>query len=158
MLPQRSHQDLVRLISGAYQRHKITSLAIVLAVSKLLLTEVRAALPSLARPLHRLVKKRCWDPGRRPAQCCSGWQGCSKSVACLCFIHNLSITSPLRPGCNLQEKLEIRFLYVCFRATLISLWGPNILMKQAKNLKNLKNHWAWGKVSNFFSNEENFRV
>lgn len=44
-------------MSVVYHRRGVTALAIVLALSKLLLSEVLAALPSLAQPLHRLVKE-----------------------------------------------------------------------------------------------------
>lgn len=100
------------LISGAYYHHGMTALAIVLATFKLLLSEVLAALPSLAQPLHRLVKEVCWGPGRSPAECSSGWQDHSASVICF----RLTLPSYYFSGetwLQHAEKLGIRCVFVC---------------------------------------------
>lgn len=79
---KRNYWVLDWLMAGAYYWHKTSALAIALAASKLLLSEELAALPSLARPLHRLVKDGCWGWGYS-----SGWQGHSGSVVGFRFRH-----------------------------------------------------------------------
>ena len=124
MSPQINHWVPEWLIPGAYHRHGATAPEIVLAVSKLLLSEVLAALPSLARPLHRLVKEGCWGSGRRPAECSSGWQGHSGSVVSRKHTHTSAhIHTHKTPSHSFSgetwlqppEKLEIRCVSLCPR-------------------------------------------
>lgn len=107
------HWVLEWLLSGACHCHGTTTPVIVLAVSKWLLSEVPAALPSLARPLHRLVKEGCRGPGRRPAECSSGWQGHSGSVVFFRHITPPSHYFSSETWLQLVEKLEIRCVRVC---------------------------------------------
>lgn len=117
MSPQRHYWALDWLISQAFYWHEMSALAIALAVSKLLLSEELAALPSLAWPLHRLVKDGCWGSGRRPAEYSSDWQGHSGSVVCFPLhtqthtpsCHYFSSETWLQPA----EKLEIRCVCLC---------------------------------------------
>lgn len=124
------------LMAGAYYWHKTSALAIALAASKLLLSEELAALPSLARPLHRLVKDGCWGWGYS-----SGWQGHSGSVVGFRFRHTHTHTFRYFSGetwLQPTEKLEIRSVRVCVCvwALLLLLWGQSALMMIIQREKN----------------------
>lgn len=81
------------------------------AASKLLPSEEPAALPSLAQPLHRLVKDGRWGSGRRPAACSSGWQGHAGTVVCT---PTPSASDTLvRPAWGLQKGWALVFVCVC---------------------------------------------
>lgn len=93
------------------------------SASKLLPSEEPAALPSLAQPLHRLVKDGRWGSGRRPAECSSGWQGHAGTVVCLRHACETRLVSAERWGfgvcvCECMASLMTKTTCVCLGEVL----------------------------------------